>query len=90
MAKKKMEEEFTIDSEAIEQQTKVQTPVVQEPVQQKVSKVRKAERHDSEGLINPLRKEIITVKFIISNQAFSVNDSEKIFSKLRNQCLPDR
>ena len=64
MAKKKMEEEFTIDSEAIEQQTKVQTPAVQELVQQKVSKVKKVERHESDDMINPLRKEIITVKFI--------------------------
>lgn len=62
MAKKKMEE-FTIDDEALNEQK--QTPVVQEPVQQKkVSKVSKAAPKVSDDLINPLRKEIITVKFI--------------------------
>lgn len=63
MAKKKMEE-FTIDDEALNEQKTA--PVVQEPVQQqKVSKASKpAPKVIGEELINPLRKEIITVKFI--------------------------
>lgn len=62
MAKKKMEEEFIIDDEAIKEQ---QRPVViQQPVEHKVSKVKTSTREIDNDLINPLRKEIITVKYI--------------------------
>lgn len=64
MAKKK-EEEFILDEEVLKEQIQQpQQPVVQVQEPPKKGKVKTVERPDAENFVNPLRKEIITVKFL--------------------------
>lgn len=75
MAKKK-EEEFILDEEVLNESVQQQTPAVQVQEPPKRGKVKTVERTDTENYVNPLRKEIITVKFL--PQPGTINDPKHV------------
>lgn len=75
MAKKK-EEEFNLDEEVLNESVQQQTPVVQVQEPPKRGKIKTVERTDTENYVNPLRKEIITVKFL--PQPGTINDPKHV------------